>query len=209
MKKRVFVALALALIWIALPVMSALAGAVTFHFSFKGQDAFAFFESFDSSGCIGTFVGVSAVDGSVKTGPGQPAVESSAFMFIDQFDFCTGISLISAFGSNPLVADEFQIDKNLNSATLNTAIVVCCDSSGTSFLVPVGVNWTGTGDPFRQKNHFQIKTPGFKLNFRFDGTFRNAEASGSVSVGGTNLTPDPAVFAQMGSVKQGEVAIVH
>jgi hypothetical protein len=41
------------------------------------------------------------------------------------------------------------------------------------------------------------------------GTFRDATASGTVSDGTTNFTPEPAVFADMGSVKQGEVDIIH
>ena len=208
MKKFVIVAV-LALALVALPLPAHAAGADTFHFRFTGQFAEAFLESFDPSGCIGTFVGVFAVDGRVKTGPGQPAAESVAQMFIDQFDFCNETSLISAFGFTTLSADEFQIDKKITSATLNTTIEVFDFVSGTSFPVEISVSWTGIGDTFSVKDRLHIKTPDFKVNSRFDGTFRNAEASGTVSDGTTNFTPDPTVSADMGSVKQGEVAIVH
>ena len=154
-------------------------------------------------------MGVFAVAGRVKDGPGQPAADFFAEVFIDQFDFCTETGLISAFGTTTLSAGEFQIDKKITSATLNTTIEVEDFLSGTSFPVDVNVSWTGTGDPFREKDHSQIKTPTFKLNSHFDGTFRDAEASGTVSDGTTNFTPEPPFIAEMGSVKEGELAIEH
>ncbi len=41
------------------------------------------------------------------------------------------------------------------------------------------------------------------------GTFRETAASGIVSDGMTNLTPDPAISPDIGSVKQGRVEIIH
>jgi hypothetical protein len=71
------------------------------------------------------------------------------------------------------------------------------------------VSWTGSGDIVSVKDHDHLKEPGFKLNARFTGTSRNATASGTVSDGTTNFTPQPAEFADMGSTKRGEVVIIH
>ncbi len=192
----------------ALPAHAA--GAETSHFIFNTHTAWAFFESYDSSGCIGTFVFVFADDGSGKFGLGQPTVVASTLiLWSSQFDICTQTSLFSGFSLVPLSADEFQIDEKLNSATLNTTLEVCCDSSGHSFQVPVGVDWTGGGDTFRAKDHIHDKTPGFEVNFKSKGTSRNAGASGSISIFGTNLIPVPAYSAGLELVKTGEVDIIH
>jgi len=203
--KRLFRPLLLAFA-LLLPATPVLAANDVFHFSFKGQSADAFFSSTDQTGCIETFVGVFAEDGKIKV-VGQPAVTSQAFTFIDVFDFCTSTLVLSAFGSATLAPADFVMQK-LDSATLATSIEVFDFVSGTSFTVDVSVNWTGVGDPSRVKEHFQIKSPTFKLNARFDGTSRDATASGTVADGTTNFTPDPAVSASLANVKSGEVDIV-
>jgi hypothetical protein len=200
------VAVVLSSLVVAFPAHAA--PAETIHFSFKGQFAEAFFTSTDPSGCIQTDAFVFAVDGKVKQ-DGAHEVESSASVAISQFDLCTGTVLLDAFGSATLEPAEFVIDKRLTSATLDTTVTVMDFVSGTTFPVDVALSWTGTGAAFRVKDHSQIKTPGFRLNSRFDGTSRNAAASGTVSHGTTNFTPEPAGFADMGSVKSGEVSIFH
>ena len=206
--KRLFLILALALTALTATSVSGAAGASTLHFNFKGQFAEADFDSVDPSGCVETFVFVEGVNGTVKE-TGHPSVSSMAVIVIDQFDFCTGTETLFAVGEATLAAGEFQIDKSLTTATLNATIEVSDFVSGTSFPVDVSVNWTGFGATTTQKDHFQIKGPGFKVNSRFMGTFRDATSSGTVSDGTTNFTPDSAVFADMGSVKQGEVDIIH
>jgi len=205
--KRLFLILALALTALAATSVSGAAGASTLHFSFKGQFAEAVFDSLDPSGCVETFVFVEGVNGTVKE-TGHPTVSSMAVITIDQFDFCTGTETLFAEGQATLAAGEFQI-KMLTTATLNATIEVFDFVSGASFPVDVSVSWTGVGATTTQKDHFQIKGPDFKVNSRFMGTFRNATASGTVSDGTTNFTPESAVFADMGSVKQGEVDIIH
>jgi hypothetical protein len=206
--KRLFLIFALALTALAATSVSGAAGASTLHFSFKGQFAEADFDSVDPSGCVETFVFVEGVNGTVKE-TGHPAASSTAVIVIDQFDFCTSTETLFAVGETTLAAGEFQIDKMLTTATLNATIEVFDEVSGTSFPVDISVSWAGFGASTTQKDHFQIHGPDFKVNSRFMGTFRDATASGTVSDGTTNFTPEPAVFADMGSVKQGEVDIIH
>jgi hypothetical protein len=207
MRTRLLAIVSLAFVLMALALPARAAPAETLHFSFQGQTADAFFSS--TEGCVVTDVGVFAVDGRVKTGPGRPAVESTASVFISQFDFCTQTQLLAADGFAVLAPGEFQIAADLTSATLTATIEVFDFVSGTSFPVDVNVSWSGSGDTFREKQHFHFTAPGFKANFRMDGTFREATAAGTVTDGTTNFTPEPAVFAQLGSVKQGEVVIIH
>ena len=207
MRTRLLAVVSLAFVLMALAVPARAAPAETLHFRFQGQTAEAFFSSIE--GCVATDVFVFAVDGSIKTGPGRPTVESTASIFISQFDVCTGTELLAADGFAVLAPGEFQIDQQLTAATLTATIEVFDFVSGTSFPVDVNVSWTGFGDTFSQKQRSHFTAPGFKANSRFDGTFRQATASGTVTDGTTNFTPEPAVFAQLGSVKQGEVIIIH
>jgi hypothetical protein len=178
----------------------------TFHFSFKGQFAEAIFSTFDETGCIETFAYVAAQEGKVKV-DGGPAVDSFALVNLIQFNHCEGEFLLDALGFGTQAPDEFIIDKKLNQATLTTTIVVFEFVTGTTFPVDVNVAWTGVGETSTVKDHFQIKEPGFKLNSHFMGTFRQAQASGTVTGMGINFTPAPAIFAQMGNQEVGEVQI--
>jgi len=200
------VALLLSMVVTALPAHAA--GAQTRHFSFKGQFAAAVFDTVDSSGCSKTFVTVIAEDRRIKQA-GSPETTLRATIDLLQFDRCSGKLLLSAFGLATLTSDQFQIDKQFNAATLNATIEVTNSLSSNTFPVNVSVSWTGSGDIVREKNHVHLKEPGFKLNARFTGTSRNATASGTVTDGTTNFTPQPAVVADMGSTKRGEVVIIH
>lgn len=184
------------------------AASETLHFSFKGQFAEAFFSSTDPSGCVATLVFVNAADGRVKTMPSGPEVQSEASMFVSRIDQCTGTQLIEAEGFAELTPEEFQADR-LHAATLGTTIELFDFLSATSFPVEVNIAWTGTGASVTERNHSHFSAPGFKVNARFSGTVREATATGPVTDGTTNFTPEPAVSAHLSSVKLGEVEITH
>jgi hypothetical protein len=183
-------------------------------FRFKGQSADAFFSSTDPSGCIVTDVGVFASDdASISHDPPGPPTSSSgsgAFIFISQYDSCNGIQLIAAdcFTSVPLADADFQVIGNtLDSATLNTTLGCFDYVSGGSFNVSVALTWTAIGNPVRQSGNSHFRTPGFIVNSRFSGTSRSATASGTVSDGTTNFTPNPTSAASIGNAKSGQVVI--
>jgi hypothetical protein len=69
------------------------------------------------------------------------------------------------------------------------------------------LTWTGTGTLLQEILHERFHAPHFVFQSRFSGTSRDAVASGSVSLGGTNLTPKPSDFAYIASVKSGKVVI--
>ena len=71
----------------------------------------------------------------------------------------------------------------------------------------VALTWTGIGNPVRQSGNSHFRTPGFIINSHSTGTFRFAEASGSVSDGITNFTPNPTSSASIQNVKNGQVVI--
>lgn len=184
----------------------ALAASDVTHFSFNGRSALAAFEHLDASGCIETRVGVIAVDGTIKV-DGQPPVASETSVVIDVNDLCTGETLVAASGSRALAIGDFVMRK-LDSATLDASIDVSDKTSGSTFAVHLSLSWAGAGAVTRTKDHVEIIEPGFILISRSDASSRDATASGTVSAGTTNFTPDPAASGFLADVRSGDVFIV-
>jgi len=202
------VGLALVLMTHALPARAA--GAETLHVKFQGRTAQAEFSS--TEGCVHTVVYVLATDGRFKADPGGPEAGSAGETYLYQTDVCTQTQLRAAYGFAMLAPDEFQIDQQLTTATLTATIEVSDVVSGTSIPLNVSVSWRGSGNSFSEDTRFHVKVPGLKVNFHLDGTFREATASGTVSDGTTNFTPEPALLTgntRLGSIKVGEVDIIH
>jgi hypothetical protein len=181
-------------------------------FRVKGKEANAFFFSTDPSECIFTEVFVfTGEDAEVSNDPPGPPNSSSlslASIFLSQFDSCNGIQLVFADCLRDALPDsDFHIGKKLDLATLNTTLDCSDLLGGPSFDVSVALTWTAVGDLVRERNSVHLRTPGFIVNERFRGTFRSAEASGSVSDATTNFTPNPSEAATIGNVTIGNVTI--
>jgi hypothetical protein len=210
MRTRLLAVASLALVLMALALPARAAGAESLHVKFKGQTAQAEFSS--TEGCVQTVVYVLASDGEFKTDPGGPAAASAGEVYLFQNDLCTQTRIFGGFGFAMLEPDEFQIDEEFTEATLTTTIEVSDGVTGRTIPLNVSVAWNGNGDTFRDDTRFHENTPGLRVNFHLDGIFREATASGTVSDGTTNFTPEPALSGygtRLGSIKVGEVDIIH
>lgn len=177
----------------------------------------AFFESMDETQCVSTIVSVTAVDGEgvFILPPGPPSsfgTEREARVTIFQFDSCTNTQLFDAFCVTPLANGEFQFaGPNLDFATLITTLDCLDNLSGieTEDAISVNLGWVGIGDPTRERFHFHVqdRNSDFLTNTTLGITSRSAEASGSVSDGVTNFTPDSTVEAFMSLQKARTVTI--
>jgi hypothetical protein len=174
-------------------------------FNVRGPSAFAEFSR--TEGCITTVVFVFGTEVKFHDPPGPPTPVSFAEVGLLQFDDCTGATLQAAFGDATLTDEAFQVNRELSSATLNATVQVTDEITGSTSTVEVDLTWTGTGELVRETERFHSHAPGVNFQSRFNGRFRDAEASGSVSLGGVNLAQQPSEFAQLASVKQGEVTI--
>jgi hypothetical protein len=175
------------------------------NLKFSGNFADAGFSMVD--GCVVTNVGVFANKGKFQSPPGPGSSGAFADMYIDQYDICTGAQYILAFGGTPLSNDAFQIDRGLNSAVLNATILVFDNVSGAEISVSVNLEWVGIGPLSRGTFHSHSKSPGCVINERFSGSSRFAEATGSVSDGVTNFTPNPSGDGHLNSTKSGTLFI--
>jgi hypothetical protein len=191
---------------VALPLLTVLFGVMltitpawaasgtTVVFKFQSLTTIANFDNFSSDGCTETLVQVSGTHFGTSLG---------ADVFIGQFDNCTSTLLLEAFGST----NNATLSGNLGLASLSATVPVFDIVSATTFNVSVSMNWTATGPPSHEEGGSHFQTKNFTEIFHFNADVRDASASGTVSVGMTNFTPSPSVFAQIALMKSGSVTI--
>jgi|GEM_PF-1387027 len=177
-------------------------------FHLKQQVADAYFSSTDTSGCVSTDVSVVASESIQRFPPDKGEPSSGVFVSISQYNYCEGTQLLSAdngYGGMQLADQTFQVSANLDSATLNARTYVEDYVSGTAFEVSINLTWTGTGSLGRTRLNSFTRTPGCKMITHQNGTFRPVEASGAVTLEQTNVTPEPPVYANLGSDMAGDI----
>lgn len=177
----------------------------------------AFFESIDETQCVATGVFVTAVDAeSVSVFPPGPpesfGPEGEAHVEIFHLDRCTSTQLVELFCFTLLADGELQFSgPKLDFATLNTTLDCFDILSGEEIedAISVSLGWVGVGDARREHFHFHFQDGNFDILINTIGknTFRFAEASGSVSDGLTNFTPDPTAEAFMSLQRSKDVTI--
>ena len=180
----------------------------------KRFEVSASFTSTDPSGLIITHVNVFAFEPVSLGKPGEGSSESAVFLLITQIDAQTGTELMrvnaAVFG---LAEQDLQISPNLDSATLNTTITVRDRVSGTSFEVSINLTWTATGSRIITNLNFRDITPGPSCNEIENArrATREAEASGTISFGGTvfNLGPSSQAFIHLSSGSLTKVVGCH
>lgn len=171
----------------------------------KGTGAEALFSSVDPSGCIVTDVNVFARDETFQNPPGPGTPSSWAYLYIFQYDFCNDVQLFYGEGFTYLAEADFKVSRRLDSATLTATVSVYNYNTDSYSDVYVDLIWTGSGGLTRQNSHFKYHAPGCNINSRFKGSFRSAEASGSITDGSTNFAPEPSWYANLFSVSSGDV----
>jgi hypothetical protein len=164
-------------------------------FKFRGLGTNASFSSIDLSGCIQTNVDVFTAEAILQTPPGRGIPFSSVNLFISQHDLCTGIELLAAEGVADLAEPDLQIDSKLSWAVLNTTISMLDSLTGNTFDIFVNLNWTGVVPVTRDHTNMHFGDQDCRVLNHGVGTFRGSEASGSVSDGRNNLTPEPSLGA--------------
>lgn len=206
MKKQQLVTIALCVALMAAIVvpLPALAGNIS---KFSGDSADASFSQVDATGCIYTNVSVFANTGKNQNPPGAPGSQSSVGLWISQYDTCTATEVLTAFGSGVLGNQDFQLSNKLNSAMLNTAVNAYDYVSGATLNITVALNWTGIGDVNKGTWSSSTQAGKCKTSYRSTGSWRSAQATGTVASATTNYTPNPSVGASLSTTKNGSLEI--
>jgi hypothetical protein len=170
-----------------------------YRYSFQGYTIHADINTYD--GCAATSMNISAVDGRTRS-DGRPVRSSTVSGWIWQYNYCDG-SYAAGYFATELDDDALQIDRQLQSATLNTTIQAC---DYWCFPVTLQLTWTGMGDSYREKSHFQSTSPYYKTISRYDGELRQSTVSGSISTpwGMTNVSSSSG---SLQSLKSGSTSI--
>jgi hypothetical protein len=175
-------------------------------FRFKGRSASAFFNSIDPSGCFVTSATVGGVEETLRRPPREGSSTGLVFASVSLFNLCTDTRVVNAFGTAPLSKSDLKIAGNLKTVYLTATVNVFDEISGTSFDVFIDLTWTATGDLMREKFHDTVNAEGCHFNVQSYGASRRAQASGTVSDGTINFTPEPSISAIIFSWKGGEVS---
>jgi hypothetical protein len=178
----------------------------TTHFRFHGTFADAeWFISSDTSFTDG-FVSVS------RTRQGQ---EMFVELFTENFDSNGNFTGAIDTFADVTSGFSFTIDaRKLDSASTsgsglpattctydaNFDLIGCTDTS-----INVSASWTGQGPIARETSNDHFQFDRFKVSSHFNGTDRNATASGSI--GGVTFAPADLEFADLGRANSGETDI--
>ena len=174
--------------------------------SFKGPSAIASFTNV--SGCLLTEAFVITSEFDHRDARGPATTTSFASVTVSQFDLCADTLVLYAYGTaSPLAPGALQISKKLDTARLITTVPVFDEISGGSFALSVDLGWTATGPLSRQQTTTHFHTPGCISNGHMQSRSRPAGASGTISDGVTDFTPETSISASLDSVKSGTVVI--
>jgi hypothetical protein len=178
-------------------------------FHSRGQSAWAFFSTTDPSGCVVTNVFVFASEEGFRSPP-EPGETSSWTEFaVSQFDVCTEplTVLLDAEGFAVLSDSAFQVSRNLDSVMLHTTGIAFDEVTRTRFEVSIDLTWTGTGRLTHRNSTTHFNNPDCHINAHYNNPYRDAQASGSISDGTTNFTPEPSLLAEISSINYGVVFV--
>lgn len=169
----------------------------------KGPLVNAGFSTTDPTGCVETDVFVSANSGTEQDHPGTTAY-GVASVSIFRYDACADRTLLQAVGLNDaLRPDELQVSEQLDRATLATTISVSDIDTGDTYDVRVDLGWTGTSDISRDHSNSNELFPGCHVINRWKGSGRDAVATGVVTDGVSDFTPNPSQSGETGYVIDG------
>jgi hypothetical protein len=153
---------------------------------FETQSAVASFVA-DESSCIRTLTSVFASNHIER--PEKTPV-SGAFISIRKENFCTAALLLDGIAAPVFTSSEFTVKGNLKQATLNASFPVFDFVTNTQIVIAVKLSWKNVGRAIRS---WSLTSDDFIFIVAKEATKTYlATASGQVSSGTENFTPNPS-----------------
>jgi hypothetical protein len=210
-KVRRMVITLLALMTLAALPASTSAGASS---RFRGETAFALWATTDEAG-ITTAVQIVATEETIDS-PFFESGGAEAMVFIFQGVACgegeCPPPIIQLDGFCALPEGTFDVAPNLADAYLSGTFE--CVNPGVegkqdpyTFVVTVDVLWEGVGEMFKENGNDHTQGPGIIINRYMHGTFRLANAWGSVTVNGQALPLSNLLRASLSDLAEGQVCL--
>jgi len=170
---------------------------------YSGMGADAYFSNIE--GCINTDTFVQGLDYQYKKPAGEPL--SYVYLTVSQYNSCTGESLMYVEGFTWISESDFQVSQKQDTATLTATVTGYDEVSQSNVELYVDLTWTAEGPATRMKTSNHYKFPGCHINEKFTQLTRPAVASGSVSDGEMNFTPEPSLSASIWEFTSGSVDV--
>jgi hypothetical protein len=159
------------------------------------------FESYDQSGCVNTDVAV-FVRGATVASSGSAADLAKVHLVISVLNECEDVAVLKAEGRANLRSGEFQLGPALRSAELNATIPMSVRGSKEKFDADVALTWVAVeaaiatdarAVPTEVGRFERARTPVRR-------SIRLSKASGTISDGIENFTPEPSSDASISLV---------
>jgi hypothetical protein len=172
----------------------------------SGLSAMTYFSGTDPTGCIYTSVFVQGIHHLYKNPPGLGEATSIVYLSIYQQDYCIGQTV---YIYRDVLVDQgaLVIDKKLGWTTLNTTITAFNLATQSNVEIALDLTWTATGSLVVDKIDYKDNTPHCHWMMRSKGPSREAEASGTITYGGTTINLDSSWNARIWSFKAGNLTI--
>lgn len=174
----------------------------------SSDGADAYFSSLDAGGCVQTDAAMFVSLDATRTLPNGGRMRSAlAHVFAAVFDHCTGTPLLVGDG---LTTDlVFGMSSNLGSATLSAPSIVFADQVSGQFLdFSMDLSWEATGGLQTGTTHdVNQDIMGFVIISVLRQQWREAVATGVITDGVQNLTPEPSLIAQIQKVQSGSILV--
>jgi hypothetical protein len=146
-----------------------------------------------------------AIDAKDHAPGGAPFGVTQIQVVVQVFDSSFNLYFL---GSGILEGDgaTVSVAKNLGSAKVAGTVDVF-DVFGPA-VVPVALDVTfdGEGEVTRDQENTQVNDPGFKFGEHTISASRDASLSGTITIGAAAFTPDSAILANFGLIKDGTVS---
>lgn len=193
--------LMLLLVSVSQPIAALAAEPIQYQYSGTGADAY--FSNVD--GCIDTETFVQGLDYQYKKPASEP--QSYVYLTVSQWNSCSGESLMYVEGFAWVSESDFQVSEKQETARLTTTVSGFEEVSGSNVELHVDLTWTVDGAVTRTKTHNHYEFPGCHINEKFTQLTRPGSASGSVSDGTMNFTPEPSWSASVWEFSSGSVDV--
>jgi hypothetical protein len=176
--------------------------AANYKYQVNGENASVSFYKYDD--CSYTDAYVSAFDNLIKSAPGAPTSSQGAYVSYSTYNYCNG-TYSSGYGFSDTA--NITISNSLQSASLTGTFTLYDYYSGTSQTAYVDLSWAGTGNTYRSNSSSHYQAPGYLSNYRSKNTSRDASATGSLTINGTNVIAGLSSYAYLSSSNSGSLTI--
>lgn len=179
-----------------------------YKYQVRGKSAYASFHFFDASGCIHHSMHVSVAEDVVRSSSFDRYSSSYLGVSLYVVDRCDGWRTISSsHGSRVLEPGMLAFKGNLGEATVAAEVVLSDQVSGNTRTVGVDLTWTGTGEAWSGRERSVSEGGGYRSSYRYVGSSRDAEASGTVLLDGAELPAGTDAYAVLYNSRSGSMEV--